>query len=172
MWSGPGPGSILVSLGLILATTLRLGGLIIPNLHTRTSGSKQRSDALEISPLARSRGKVYSQVCVHRLGPMGRKEAGKSLDFQMSQDCGTRGDGSSFCLGWDFPQPWTIASACTPPWLGNSPPNIRINSKATQGPWEMPKPACSSSYWQQYLCGAHFFANMGAESSGLLISKE
>lgn len=79
VWSGPMPSSVPVSLGLILATTLKVGRLIIPNLHMRTSGCKQRSGLLYITPLAHSRAKVYSQVCVSTSGvvPMGRKEGGK-----------------------------------------------------------------------------------------------
>lgn len=79
MWSGPVPGSVPVSLGLILATALRVGRLIIPNLHMRTSGSKEGRDVCQITPLAHSRAKVYSQVCVPTsgVGPMGRKEGGR-----------------------------------------------------------------------------------------------
>lgn len=130
----------------ILATTFKLGRLIIPKLHTRAPGSKQGRGMLQITPLAHSRTEVYSQVCGH-LGLAlweGRREAGKSLNFQMSLDYRAHG----FGLGWDFPQAWTIVAACMPPWLGNSPPNTRI-AGLPQEPWGKPKPVP----WQQYLCG-------------------
>lgn len=57
--TGPVPGIVPLSLGLILATIRKVGRLIIPNLHMRTSGSKQRSGLLYITPLAHSRAKVY-----------------------------------------------------------------------------------------------------------------
>lgn len=79
MWPGPVPGIVCESLGLILATTLKVGRLIIPNLHMRALGSKQRSGLLYITPLAQSKAKAYSQVCVSTsgIGPMGRKEGGR-----------------------------------------------------------------------------------------------
>lgn len=75
----PCASSVPVSLGLILATTLKVDRLIILNLHMRTSGSKQRSGLLYITALACSRAKVSFQVCVSAsgVGPMGRKEGGR-----------------------------------------------------------------------------------------------
>lgn len=74
MWSGP---VSVVSLGLILATTLRLGRLIIPKLHTKAPGSKQGRGMFQITPLAHSRAEVYSQVCGH-LCSVGRKAGGRA----------------------------------------------------------------------------------------------
>ena len=154
-WLGPMPGSFLVSLGLILAITLKVGRLIIPNLYMRTSGCKQRSGLLYITPLAHSKNQgLFPGVCIHIWGwPCGKeggrkgvkeggREGGRNLSIQMSQDC--RAQRSA--LRVRLPPALDCCFCLHISLAGELTTQNVISMVTTRNHGEKPKPAHGSSY--------------------------